>query len=277
MKGSDARASIRISPGGSGANTAAWLARAGIESHFVGRVGNDAFGHHLIDGLRRAGVIPHVALDPVEPTGAIVLLIDSLGERDMLTDRGANRALTPDDLPSWLFEGAAHLHLSGYAFFEPGPRAVAVEARARARTAGMTVSVDPASVSWLSEVGPDEWLGWTRGIDLCFPNEDEARLLGAGGSVEASARRLAAVYGEVVVKLGPSGALWCNREGTTRGQRAAAAEVVDTTGAGDAFCAGFLTGWLRGVRPDAALRAGTELGAEAVRRLGARPPDAPKR
>ena len=122
VKGSDSRASISVTSGGSGANTAAWLARLGLDSHFVGRVGDDVFGRHQVDELRRVGAITHVTVDPEQPTGTIVLLIDAVGERDMLTDRGANLALSAVDLPRAIFEGADHLHLSGYTFFEPGPR-----------------------------------------------------------------------------------------------------------------------------------------------------------
>ncbi|MDQ3767362.1 MAG: sugar kinase [Actinomycetota bacterium] len=271
VKGSDARASITVSSGGSGANTAAWLARLGVESHFVGRVGDDIFGRHQIDELRRAGVIPHVSVDSSQATGAVVLLIDAVGERDMLTDRGANLALHTDDLSESLFEGAAHLHLSGYAFFEPGPRAVAARALSFARAAALTTSVDPASVSGLAEVGPGSFLRWTHGIDLCFPNSSEADLLGAKGTPEANARRLASVYGEVVVKLGPAGALWCKDRRDALHEPGRDAEVVDSTGAGDAFCAGFLAGWLKEESPEASLRAAVALGAGAVRGMGARP------
>ena len=271
VKGSDSRASISVTSGGSGANTAAWLARLGLESHFVGRVGDDVFGRHQVDELRRVGVITHVVVDQVRPTGTIVLLIDVLGERDMLTDRGANLALCADDLSESLFEGAAHLHLSGYTFFEPDPRAAAEAALDLARSAGLTTSIDPASASGITGVGPGSWLDWTCGIDLCFPNRDEARLLGGEGSPEANARRLAGVYHEVVVKLGGAGALWCEGPGDALAAPAADAEVIDTTGAGDAFCAGFLAGWLRGASPEVNLRAAVALSAEAVSQVGARP------
>ncbi len=271
VKGSDSRASISISSGGSGANTAAWLARLGIETHFVGRVGDDVWGRHQVHELRRAGVITHVAVDRSLSTGTIVLLIDAMGERDMLTDRGANLALRTDDLSESLFEDAAHLHLSGYTFFEPGPRAAAEAALKLAQTAGLTTSIDPASASGLTEVGPASWRDWTRGVDLCFPNATEAHLLSGEASPEASARRLAGVYREVVVKLGPAGALWCNGRGDTLALPAADAEVVDTTGAGDAFSAGYLAHWLRGASPHASLHAAVALGAEAVDQVGARP------
>lgn len=271
VRGSDSRATISNLPGGSGANTAAWLSRLGIESHFIGRVGDDVFGRHQIEELRRAGVVPHVAVDQARPTGAIVLLIDAMGERDMLTDRGANAGLHPGDLPDRVLEDAAHLHLSGYAMFEPGPRSAAEVALSRARSAGLTTSVDPASTSGLAEVGAGSWLEWTRGIDLCFPNSDEARLLGGAGSQEANAHRLASVYGEVVVKLGRGGALWAGAAGDTLTEPARDADVLDTTGAGDAFNAGFLAGWLRGSPPGANLRAAVAVSAGAVNQVGGRP------
>ncbi|MDQ3784987.1 MAG: PfkB family carbohydrate kinase, partial [Actinomycetota bacterium] len=98
-----------------------------------------------------------------------------------------------------------------------------------------------------------------------------ARLLGGEDSPKANARRLAGVYDEVVVKLGGAGALWCEGRGDPLAAPAVDAEVVDTTGAGDAFCAGFLAGWLRRASPEVNLRAAVALSAEAVGRVGARP------
>ena len=120
-------------------------------------------------------------------------------------------------------------------------------------------------------MGPYSWLDWTGGIDLCFPNEDEACLLGGEGSSEANACRLTDVYGEVVVKLGSAGAVWCNRRGDTLAVPAGDAEIVDTTGAGDAFCAGFLAGWLRGASPEANLQAAVALSSVVVSQVGGRP------
>jgi sugar/nucleoside kinase (ribokinase family) len=130
---SDTRAAIAVRPGGSGANTAAWLAVQRAEGpdlsvHFIGRVGRDPFGVYHDGELRRQGVTPHLTVDERRSTGTIVALVDGAGERDMLTDRGANLGLRREDLPPDLFRPGASLHLSGYTLFEPETRDAALTA-----------------------------------------------------------------------------------------------------------------------------------------------------
>ena len=95
---------------------------------------------------------PHLVGDPDRPTGRLVALIDARGERSFFTDRAANEALIAADIPDALIGGASHIHLSGYSFFTPSPRAAALDVM---RRAGETpVSVDPASSAFLREAAP---------------------------------------------------------------------------------------------------------------------------
>src|SRR3712207_2201517 len=148
--GTDTFTPIHAIAGGSGANAAAWLASLGVETHFVGRVGDDVFGDVLADELRGIGVTPHLVRDPSLGTGKVFVLVDGTGERTMITDRGASEALNPGDLPDRLFDGG-HLHLSGYAFSGGSRRETALEALRLARGAGMSVSVDSSSVPLLED------------------------------------------------------------------------------------------------------------------------------
>ena len=268
--GTDTFAPIYAVGGGSGANAAAWLAPLGIETHLVGRIGDDVLGEVLVDELRSVGVTAHLARDPSIGTGKVFVLVDRTGERTMITDRGAGEALSPGDLPVGLF-GGGHLHLSGYAFSGGSRRETALEALRLAREAGMSVSVDPSSVPLLGEVGPKRFLGWTRGADLCFPNLGEGALLGGESEPDRVAERMLDHYPAVVLKLGAAGALYAGADGERVRLPAEPAHVADTTGAGDALCAGFLASWLSGTPPAAALRRGVELAARAVERLGGRP------
>lgn len=186
----------------------------------------------------------------------------------MITDRGAGEALCPEDLPRTLFDGA-HLHLSGYTFSGESRRETALEALRLAREAGMSVSVDPSSVPLLETVGPERFLEWTHGADLCFPNLEEGALLGKEDDPNRVAERLLDHYHGVVLKLGAAGALYAGGERARL--PAEPGRVADTTGAGDALCAGFLAAWLSGASPTAALRRGVEVAARVVARLGARP------
>jgi len=268
---SDTPSAIDARPGGSGANVASWLAAQGLETHFVGCVGKDLFGAFHADDLRRRGVTPYLAVDPRRSTGTVVALLDGAGERSMLTDRGANLGLRPEHLPVRLFRRGACLHLSGYTLFDEETRAVALAALRLARERGMLVSVDPSSAAPLAAVGSDRFLAWTRGADLCFPNLDEGRLLSGENDPGAVSRALCDWYGGVALTLGAHGALWRRAGDDSVTGPAGPVEVVDSTGAGDAFCAGFLSRWLTGARGEDALAAGLALGAAAVARAGARP------
>jgi sugar/nucleoside kinase (ribokinase family) len=188
----------------------------------------------------------------------------------MITDRGAGEALGPEDLPETLFRGG-HLHLSGYMFSGGSRRETALRALRLAREVGMSASVDPSSVPLLEAVGPDHFLNWTRDVDLCFPNLEEGVLLTGFEDPDRIAEELLAHYSGIALKLGAKGALYAGADGERVRLPAAPARAVDTTGAGDALCAGFLAAQLSGGPAAGALRRGVELAARAVERLGARP------
>jgi sugar/nucleoside kinase (ribokinase family) len=268
--GTDTFAPIHAAAGGSGANAAAWLASLGIETHFVGRVGDDLLGETLTGELEGIGVTPHVVRDPSLSTGKVFVLVDGAGERTMITDRGAGEALSPEDLPEPLFR-EGHLHLSGYVFSGGSRRETAMRALRLAREAGMSASVDPSSVPLLEVVGPERFLGWTRGADLCFPNLEEGALLGGEKDPDRVAERLLSYYPGIVLKLGARGAMYAGVDGELVRLPAYPARVVDTTGAGDALCAGFLASWLSGAPPAEALRRGIELAERVVEQVGGRP------
>jgi sugar/nucleoside kinase (ribokinase family) len=268
--GTDTFVPIRVAAGGSGANAAAWLAHSGVETHFVGRVGDDVFGRFLEGEMERTGVKSCLARDPSLATGKVFVLVDGAGERTMITDRGAGEALGPDDLPETLFAGG-HLHLSGYTLSGGSRRETALKAPRLARGAGMTVSVDPSSVSLLDSVDPDRFLEWTRGADLLFPNLTEGEILTGERTPARIVEKLLPYYSAVVLKLGPEGALYADGAGNLLREPAAPVRVEDTTGAGDAFSAGFLAAWLDGEPPAEALRRGAGLAGRAVGRVGARP------
>ncbi len=268
--GVDTFTPIRAAGGGSGANAAAWLAASGVETHFVGRVGDDVFGRFLEEELRDAGVRTHLARDPSLATGKVFVLVDGAGERTMITDRSAVENLGPEDIPISLFSGG-HLHLVGYTFSGGSRRETAFEALRLAREAGMTVSVDPSAVPMLEDIGPERFLAWTRGADLCFPNLEEGSLLAAAEDPDQIAAKLLDHYPAVVLKLGAEGARYADAEGRRSRVPATPARANDTTGAGDALCAGFLAAWLAGAGPEEALRRGVGFAARAVEQVGGRP------
>lgn len=189
----------------------------------------------------------------------------------MLPDPGANDALVPADLPRQLFRPGRHLHLSGYTLLREGSRAAGRIALSRALDARMTVSVDPSSAALLQAVGAEAFLGWTKGVQLLLPNADEAMVLAGSPDPEVWAEELSSSYDEIVVTLGRDGALWRRGFITATAPAERSAEVLDTTGAGDAFAAGFLASWLLHPEPETALADGNRLAAGAIARVGARP------
>lgn len=269
--GSDTPARIVVGDGGAGGNVAAWLRAVGVDVGLVTRVGDDPAGRGAVARLADAGVATAAATDPVAPTGTVVALVDATtGERTMLTDRGANGALDVADLPRTWFRAGAHLHLSGYVLFDDRSRDAGLAALRAASAVGMTISVDPASWAPLRRWGAARFLATTADAVLTLPNSDEARVLTGVADPAGAAVRLARRHGAAVVTCGRDGAVWSDGSATVRG-RAVRATVVDSTGAGDAFAAGFLAAWLDGAAPDDALDTAADLAARAVGRRGARP------
>jgi ribokinase len=199
------------------------------------------------------------------------------GERSMVPDPGANDRLADEDLPDDVLVEGVHLHLTGYTLVRDGSRAAGRAAIARARERGLSVSVDPSSAALLSPA----FMDGLHGVGLLLPNAEEAAVLSGERDAERAALTLSRRVPEVVVTLGASGALWTDGREIRRVNAApgasgatpadAAADPLDTTGAGDAFAAGFLTARLSGAGRDEALRAGCRLAAVAVRTPGARP------
>jgi sugar/nucleoside kinase (ribokinase family) len=270
---SDTDAAISMTGGGAGANTAAWLAHAGADVTFCGVVGDDQAGSARLAELAAAGITCAVRTAPSASTGAIVVIAERV-ERTMLADRGANLLLDPKDVDAALGLGSpVHLHLSGYALLDAASRPAAEHALREARARGMTTSVDAASAGPLRRA--PGFIEWVRGTDVLFANVDEAAALvsSSGTDPEALAVELSHSVGAAVVKRGGDGAL-AVAHGRVWTALAAPAAVVDATGAGDAFAAGFLNAWL--ASPNAfdlsgALSAGTAMGARAVSSVGARP------
>jgi ribokinase len=264
---SDAPAEISFRGGGSAANTAAWLAEAGADVALVARVGDDERGRSAVEELRAEGVDTRIAVDAGGRTGTCLVLIDPGGERTMAPDAGANDALAAADLAEDLLAAAAHLHVSGYALLRDGSRAAARSAIERAVEAGIGVSVDPSSSALLDA----SFLDWAAGANLLMPNASEAHALTGDSDPEAAGRALAERFGEVVVTLGPGGALWTNGGEVLRAAAEPVDDVEDSTGAGDAFAAAFLSTRVQRGSTAESLAAGCKLAARAVKKPGARP------
>ncbi len=244
-RGTDVPGVVRLHQGGSAANTARWLARLGAQSTLVCAVGRDPAGRALVAALRGDGVTVRAARPPGARTARIGMVVDQSGERSFVADRGAADLLAPGDLrPGW-FHRAGVLHLPAYSLLGSPLGEAAAQAVVVAREAGAAISVDLASAAPLLAGGRRAAQALVRRIapDLLFTNGAEAEaFLGSGEPAELL--RFAPL---VVVKRGADGALLLTGSGRDRVGRLEVSTrplpAVDTTGAGDAFDAGFLASW----------------------------------
>jgi sugar/nucleoside kinase (ribokinase family) len=266
----DTTSEIRYTAGGSAANQAAWLGSLEVPVRFVGRVGAvDAERHR--SALFAHGVEAVLIADPVAPTGRIVILLDADGGRTMFTDRGANHNLTAADVPLALLSDVNLLHVNGYALFSPGPREAVLALISEARARSIAVTVDPCSASFLRDIGASRFLEWTTGAQVCISNLDEGRELTGLSLPENVLESLAHHYTVVALKLGADGVLVGARGIRPSKLSTHASAVVDSTGAGDAFAAGFLSSWLASHSPVDSATAGLAAAARAVAIMGGRP------
>jgi ribokinase len=235
--------------GGSAANVAVGLVGLGVDASLLGSVGDDERGRQTRSELAAAGVDTAAVVEAAgAPTATKYLVVDDEGQVFVLGRDGANEAFTADDLPASTLESADWLHLTGQ---DPGTAATLA---ARARGAGVTVSSDPGRR--VEERGFEAVVGRS---DVVFLNEREAAV--ALDAVPATST--------AVVKRGARGAEVRSPAGTVS-HGGFAVDAVDTTGAGDAFAAGYIAARLDGDDEAAALTAGNACGALAASRLGAR-------
>jgi ribokinase len=230
-EGTDAAALTRTGAGGQAANVAAWAAALGAEARFVGKRGDDPAASLAAGELARLGV---TVFGPVAVgrNGVVVSIVGEDGERAMASDRGVAPTLSADELePSW-FEGCTHIHLSGYSLMSSPIDAAAMRGAELVGAAGGSVSVDLASRRVIAAFGQGQLRRVLQelGPQIVFANEEEREEVGRAAS-EAT----------WVVKRGAAGCA-VERDGGRSEFPALAAEVVDTTGAGDAFAAGYLVG-----------------------------------
>lgn len=226
--------------GGSAANTMSGLARLGVEAGFLSKIGKDEVGEFFKKQMLDTNVQPQL-LTTDTPSGRVIALVTPDGERTFATCLGAAAEMSPDDITPELFDGWDILYVEGYLVANPNMLRKVIET---AKAKGLTIAIDLASYNVVEE-SRDFLLDLVNNyVDIVFANEKEAFAL-TGMEPEAALHYLADRCQIAVVKVGAKGAF------VQRGQEMVAvppmeADVVDTTGAGDMWAAGFLAGWVKG-------------------------------
>jgi len=261
------------SSGGSAANTMAGLASFGGKGCFIGKVRKDRLGFSFADDLKRIGVRFDTAMaDGGPPTACCIVAVTPDGHRSMSTYLGACRELTPDDIDPAKIGAGATLYVEGYLWDDERSKATIRKAIAAAKGAGRKVAFtlsDPFCVGRYR----DEFLHLMKtDIDILFANEEEAKAL---FEVEGFAPALEAArqwQGLAVLTRSEKGCVVADSEGGVHMQAAEpVAKVLDTTGAGDQFAAGFLYGLSKHRDLPSCARLGSLAAAEVISHFGARP------
>jgi sugar/nucleoside kinase (ribokinase family) len=257
--------------GGSAANTAACLASLGTSVAFIGKIRDDARGGVFTADIRAAGVHFEVIPDPAGPgTGCCLIMVTPDAEKTMCTNLGIGARLAPADIDTTVIEKAQVLYVEGY-LVGTGPTNAAVEhAVATARGAGTRVALSLADHGWV-KLHHRKLDAMLDDVDLLFANEQEACGMAGLADAEAAAVALSSRVSTVVVTRGALGSIVAEAEGASSVPAAKVKQVVDTTGAGDSYAAGFLYGVIGGLDLEQCARLGALAAGEVVSHLGARP------
>ncbi len=253
--------------GGSAGNTILALANLQMSPGFIGKISDDENGRFFADNCRAHGITPYLLKDEL-PTGVASTFITPDGQRTFGTYLGAAACLQPEDVDAVDFKGYTYFYIEGYLVHN---HALIEHAVDLARAAGLKVCLDLASYN-IVEADRDFFAYLLSKTDVVFANEEEARAF-TGKAPREALTDLAALCEVAVVKVGADGA-WAQRgEEVSFAEAMPVAEVVDTTGAGDFFAAGFLYALAQERPLKACLQAGAVLSGEVIQVIGTTLPE----
>jgi sugar/nucleoside kinase (ribokinase family) len=259
--------------GGSAANSMAGAAALGLNAAFVGQVADDQLGEIFAHDMLALGVrFETPALKAPPPTGRCLILVTPDGQRTMNTCPAASHELTPAALDPELIRSASITFLEGYLWGPERPRAAMLEAARIAHSAGRSVAFTLSESLCIGD-RREGVLGMVESgvVDILFGNEHETRNLTGCGPLDECIEALSPKVRTLVITRGAEGAVAAENGRSVEIPAAPATQVVDTTGAGDLFAAGFLAARLRGRALEACLEAGAIAAAEVISHFGARP------
>ena len=259
--------------GGSGANTIVGIANFGARAAFIGKVRDDQIGRLYTHDIRAAGVAFDTAPASDGPaSGCSYILVTPDGERTMNTYLGAAQNLTPADVDAAQIAASAIVYLEGYLWDPASAKEAFVKAATIAHGAGRQVALT-LSDSFCVDRYRDEFLELMRKgtVDLVFANEAELRSLYQTADFETALKQLRVDTKLGIVTRSEKGCVVASKDGVVAVPASPIDRLVDTTGAGDLFAAGFLFGLVRNAGYEAAGRLGALAAAEVIQHIGARP------
>jgi sugar/nucleoside kinase (ribokinase family) len=259
--------------GGSAANTIVGIASLGARAAYVGKVRDDQIGRLYSHDIRAAGVAFETTPAVGGPaTGCSYILVTPDGERTMNTFLGAAQELTPDDIDPAQVAASSILYLEGYLWDPKNAKDAFVKASTIAHDAGRQVALT-LSDSFCVDRYRDEFFDLMRNgtVDLVFANEAELHSLYQTSDFDAALSQMRSDARLAVITRSEKGCVVVSGDGTTAVGAFPIEKIVDTTGAGDLFAAGFLFGLVRGVGHERAGRLGALAAAEVIGHIGARP------
>ena len=259
--------------GGSAANSMAGVAAMGGNAAFIGQIAEDQLGLIFEHDMHALGVrFDTPALIGGPPTGRCLILVTPDAQRTMNTCPGASHELSADTISPTLIASASILYLEGYLFGPEKPRAAMMKAVDVAHSAGRKVAFTLSESVCIA--GRKEGFGRmidSGGVDLLFANEDEALQLTGRTDLESALNELKAKVPTLVITRGPNGAIAIEKDERVSIPAAPVNDVVDTTGAGDLFAAGFLTARCKNASLERCLWTGAIAAGEVIQHYGARP------
>jgi adenosine kinase len=259
--------------GGSAANTIVGVANLGARAAYVGKVRDDQIGRLYTHDIRAAGVAFETRAASDGPaTGCSYILVTPDGERTMNTYLGAAQELMPDDIDAAQIAASSVIYLEGYLWDPKNAKEAFVKASTIAHDAGRQVALT-LSDSFCVDRYRGEFLDLMRGgtVDLVFANEAELHSLYQTSDFDTALAQLRQDAKLAAVTRSEKGCVVASKDGVTAVPAFPIREMVDTTGAGDLFAAGFLFGLVRGAGHENAGRLGALAAAEVIQHIGARP------
>lgn len=255
--------------GGSAGNAIRAVAELGGKAGFIGKVGKDDFGAFYRESLMKRGIVTCLLTSSTQPSGVAVTFITPDGERTFADHLGASAAMTAEELTADMFNGYTYLFIEGYLVQDHDMILHAIKS---AKAEGLKICMDLSSYNIIKEEHDFFSMMVNNYVDIVFANEEETRAF-TGQEPAKAARTMATMCDIAVVKTGAAGSIICKGEEEIRIAALPVKQIIDTTGAGDFYAAGFLYGLMNGHSLNKCGEIGSLLSAEVIQIIGTDLPD----